>query len=83
VCSLATKDGLRAVINKLLVNLKRYPQDRRSILHTFKGRIQLKCFYSTTQCLKMLLNDLWFSRLTFNEKRKTIKTLVAIVPIPM
>jgi hypothetical protein len=31
------KDGLRAVINKLLVNLKRYPQDRRSILLTFKA----------------------------------------------
>ncbi len=34
---LHVKDGLRAVINKLLVNLKRYPQDRRSILLTFKA----------------------------------------------
>ena len=36
-CSLATKDGLNMVIDKLLlVNLKRYPQDRRSIYVTFK-----------------------------------------------
>ena len=36
-CSLSTKDGLNMVIDKLLlVNLKRYPQDRRSILVTFK-----------------------------------------------
>ena len=36
-CTLATKDGLNMVIDKLLlVNLKRYPQDRRSIYVTFK-----------------------------------------------
>eukprot|EP00088_Acartia_fossae_P000160 TRINITY_DN10050_c0_g1_i1.p1 TRINITY_DN10050_c0_g1~~TRINITY_DN10050_c0_g1_i1.p1 ORF type:complete len:939 (+),score=261.73 TRINITY_DN10050_c0_g1_i1:63-2879(+) len=35
-CSLATKDGLKSVINKLMVNLKKYPQDKRSILMTFK-----------------------------------------------
>ena len=36
-CTIATKDGLNMVIDKLLlVNLKRYPQDRRSIYVTFK-----------------------------------------------
>jgi len=35
-CSIATKDGLKNVIQKLLSNLKRYPQDRRSIFVTFK-----------------------------------------------
>eukprot|EP00090_Calanus_glacialis_P002411 TRINITY_DN11803_c0_g1_i1.p1 TRINITY_DN11803_c0_g1~~TRINITY_DN11803_c0_g1_i1.p1 ORF type:complete len:952 (-),score=245.87 TRINITY_DN11803_c0_g1_i1:99-2909(-) len=35
-CTIATKDGLKNVIQKLLANLKRYPQDRRSILVTFK-----------------------------------------------
>ncbi len=35
-CRVATKDGLQAVVAKLLENLKKYPQDRRSILHTFK-----------------------------------------------
>jgi len=36
-CTLATKDGLNMVIDKLiLTNLKRYPQDRRSIYVTFK-----------------------------------------------
>ena len=34
--TIATKDGLQNVIGKLLDNLKRYPQDRRSILMTFK-----------------------------------------------
>jgi len=34
--SIATKDGLKMVITKLLTNLKRYPQDKRSILNTFK-----------------------------------------------
>merc|ERR1712013_234927 len=35
-CTIATKDGLENVIQKLKANLKRYPQDRRSILMTFK-----------------------------------------------
>ena len=35
--TIATKDGLQNVIGKLLDNLKRYPQDRRSILVTFKA----------------------------------------------
>ena len=36
-CTIATKDGLNMVIDKLLlVNLKRYPQDRKSIYVTFK-----------------------------------------------
>lgn len=35
-CTIATKDGLENVIQKLKMNLKRYPQDRRSILLTFK-----------------------------------------------
>ncbi len=35
-CRVATKDGLQAVVAKLLENLKKYPQDRRSILYTFK-----------------------------------------------
>ena len=35
-CTIATKDGLKMVIQKLLNNLKRYPQDRRSIFVTFK-----------------------------------------------
>ena len=30
--TIATKDGLENVIGKLLENLKRYPQDKRSIL---------------------------------------------------
>ena len=34
--NIATKDGLQNVIMKLLENLKRYPQDRRSILLTCK-----------------------------------------------
>ena len=34
--NIATKDGLQNVIGKLLENLKRYPQDRRSILMTCK-----------------------------------------------
>ena len=34
--TIATKDGLMNVINKLLENLKRYPQDKRSILMTFR-----------------------------------------------
>ncbi len=34
--TVATKDGLQAVIAKLLENLRKYPQDRRSILVTFK-----------------------------------------------
>ena len=34
--SISTKDGLQNVVNKLLENLKRYPQDRRSILLTCK-----------------------------------------------
>ena len=34
--NVATKDGLQNVIGKLLENLKRYPQDRRSILMTCK-----------------------------------------------
>ena len=34
--TIATKDGLQNVIGKLLDNLKRYPQDRRSILMTFR-----------------------------------------------
>ena len=33
---IATKDGLKKVISKLLENLKRYPQDKRSILVTFR-----------------------------------------------
>jgi hypothetical protein len=32
--TIATKDGLESVIGKLLENLKRYPQDKRSILVT-------------------------------------------------
>ncbi|CAB4067195.1 INTS4 [Lepeophtheirus salmonis] len=35
VC-IATKDGLQRVINKLLENLKKYPQDKRSLFVTFK-----------------------------------------------
>lgn len=35
--TIATKDGLQNVINKLLENIKRYPQDKRSILLTFKS----------------------------------------------
>lgn len=35
--NLATKDGLQRVIQKLLDNLKKYPQDRRSIFATFKN----------------------------------------------
>jgi len=35
-CHLATKDGLKSVIHKLLANLNKYPQDKRSILLTFK-----------------------------------------------
>ena len=35
--TIATKDGLQNVIQKLLENLKRYPQDKRSILVTFKS----------------------------------------------
>ena len=35
-CHLATKDGLKSVITKLMYNLKKYPQDKRSILLTFK-----------------------------------------------
>ena len=35
-CTISTKDGLENVIQKLKTNLKRYPQDRRSILVTFK-----------------------------------------------
>eukprot|EP00095_Tigriopus_kingsejongensis_P008319 snap_masked-scaffold871_size86487-processed-gene-0.15 protein:Tk08319 transcript:snap_masked-scaffold871_size86487-processed-gene-0.15-mRNA-1 annotation:"integrator complex subunit 4" len=34
--NLATKDGLKRVIQKLLDNLKKYPQDKRSIFGTFK-----------------------------------------------
>ena len=34
--NIATKDGLQNVISKLLENLKRYPQDKRSILVTCK-----------------------------------------------
>ena len=34
--TIATKDGLQNVIAKLLENIKRYPQDRRSILLTFR-----------------------------------------------
>ncbi len=34
--NIATKDGLQNVIAKLLENLKRYPQDKRSILMTCK-----------------------------------------------
>ncbi len=34
--TIATKDGLQGVIAKLLENLKKYPQDKRSILITFK-----------------------------------------------
>ncbi len=34
--AIATKDGLQSVINKLLENLKRYPQDKRSIHVTCK-----------------------------------------------
>ena len=35
--TIATKDGLQNVITKLLENIKRYPQDKRSILLTFKS----------------------------------------------
>ena len=35
--TIATKDGLQNVISKLLENIKRYPQDKRSILLTFKS----------------------------------------------
>ena len=35
--TIATKDGLQNVIAKLLENIKRYPQDKRSILLTFKS----------------------------------------------
>jgi len=35
--SIATKDGLKMAITKLMTNLKRYPQDKRSILNTFKA----------------------------------------------
>ena len=35
--SIATKDGLKMVITKLMINLKRYSQDKRSILSTFKS----------------------------------------------
>ena len=35
--TIATKDGLQNVIAKLLENIKRYPQDKRSILMTFKS----------------------------------------------
>ena len=34
--TIATKDGMKNVIAKLLENLKRYPQDKRSILLTFR-----------------------------------------------
>lgn len=34
--TVATKDGLQNVISKLLENLRKYPQDRRSIFATFK-----------------------------------------------
>jgi len=34
--TIATKDGMRNVIGKLLENIKKYPQDKRSILMTFR-----------------------------------------------